>query len=143
MKLTIETAKKMYKSDDESIKAFALDNYRKEVLEEKEFPSSWEDLEGVCGEYIDNDSTIESYIPLVTPFIRNQNVIPKGLGQPILDLIKLLQLRDRYRDIEGFILGGSISYYVSDMFSFKKQETRDLFKENFKEEIESIDKLYR
>ena len=50
--LSIETAKKMYLSNDESIKQFALDNYTEEQLKKKEFPKSWEELNGVHGEWI-------------------------------------------------------------------------------------------
>jgi len=62
-----------------------------------EMPKSWEDLnQHLSGEYITSDSGIEEVgelIPLITTK-RNKNIIPKGLGKPILSLIQLLQLRN-------------------------------------------------
>ena len=50
--LSLETAKQMYFSENQALKAFALENYRKEELEKKEFPKTWEELERINGTYL-------------------------------------------------------------------------------------------
>ena len=50
--LSLETAKQMYFSGNQALKAFALENYSKEELEKKELPKTWEELESVDGYYI-------------------------------------------------------------------------------------------
>ena len=139
MKLTLETAKEMYKSDIPSIKQFALDNYNEEELKQLQFPKTWEDLGCVSGEYIDEESDLKNLFS-ITSNVFYRNIIPKGLGQSVLDLIQLLQVRDRYREIEGY--KPIDDYGFNAIFSFSKAETTKLFVNNFKEKIKSVDKLY-
>ena len=153
MKLTLETAKAMYKSEEPSIKQFALDNYTEKELKELEFPKSWKELNVVSGKLIDNDSVIFPYSGETKDF--NRNTIPERLAQPILDLIQLLQVRDRYREIEGYDKNCKTRWHVESpededyyqvelkMFSFEKKDTADKFEKNFKEQLESVSKLYR
>jgi len=140
MNLSLETAKEMYKSDVPSIKQFALDNYDEEELKKLDFPKSWEDLKQVEGDWIDINSNIQ--IVRFYTDDENKNIIPKGLGQSVLDLIQLLQVRDRYREIEGFN-GVRVCNRFETNFGFSKMETLDKFKENFKEQLESVSKLYK
>jgi len=61
-----------------------------------EMPKSWEELEKVSGEYINEDAEIEGTgDDCLTDEDDNKNIIPKGLGRPMLALIQLLQLRNR------------------------------------------------
>lgn len=61
-----------------------------------EMPKSWEELEKVSGEYINEDAEIEGTGDnCLTDEDDNKNIIPKGLGKPMLALIQLLQLRNR------------------------------------------------
>ena len=147
MNLSLETAKEMYKSDIPSIKQFALDNYHEEELKQLDFPKTWEDLRNVSGDYIDDCSRIWS-LEIEEAFKTNKNTIPDGLGQSVLDLIQLLQVRDRYRKIEGYTFR---KYNVCDpitdmgrnMFGFSNRKTADKFEENFKEQLISVSKLYK
>lgn len=60
-----------------------------------EMPKNWEELGRIGGEYIKSDSIIHilQHNELALPY--NKNIIPRGLGEPILALIQLLQLRNR------------------------------------------------
>jgi len=60
-----------------------------------EMPKNWEELGRIGGEYIKHDSIIHilQHNELALP--NNKNIIPRGLGEPILALIQLLQLRNR------------------------------------------------
>lgn len=61
-----------------------------------EMPKSWEELEKVSGEYINGDAEIEGTGDnCLTDEDDNKNIIPKGLGKPMLALIQLLQLRNK------------------------------------------------
>jgi len=152
MKLSLETAKEMYKSDIPSIKQFALDNYTEKELKELSFPKSWEELGSVEGEYIYTDSSICISDTLYTAgvYSNHKNIIPEGLGQSVLDLIQLLQVRDRYREIEGYT---SRDYFASNpktgmfmflfLFGFSNRETVIQFERNFEEQLISVGKLYK
>jgi len=145
MNLSLETAKEMYKSDIPSIKQFALDNYHEEELKQLDFPKSWEDLKRVKGEFIDSDSNIHG-VRFHSTDDDNKDIIPEGLGQSVLDLIQLLQVRDRYREIEGFNgvnLRHNFDSITPSMFGFTNVETFHTFIENFKEQLESVSKLYK
>ena len=145
MNLSLETAKEMYKSDIPSIKQFALDYYNEEELKQLDFPKTWEDLRNVSGDYIDDCSRIWS-LEIEEAFKTNKNTIPDGLGQSVLDLIQLLQVRDRYRKIEGF-KGSSVEpkfhCFNRSIFGFKYFETLEEFKKNFEEKLISVSKLYK
>jgi len=60
-----------------------------------EMPESWKKLEFLSGEYITNDAEILDVDNTTNSVSLNKNIIPKGLGKPILALIQLLQLRNR------------------------------------------------
>lgn len=57
-KLTLETAKLMFKSTDEAIRQFALDNFPE--LGKKPLPKTWKELEIIYWYYVDKLSDIRS-----------------------------------------------------------------------------------
>lgn len=105
--LSLETAKLMYKSTDEGVKQFALNNFSKEELEAKELPKSWEDftknniIEGYT--IYSDDKMIEvPNIQYVKSTSKNKNryftdVFPtESLAKASLALSQLLQLRNAW-----------------------------------------------
>jgi hypothetical protein len=60
-----------------------------------DMPKSWKELEKIGGEYINEDAEINGTRDGCDTDVDNKNIIPKGLGKPILALIQLLQLRNR------------------------------------------------
>ncbi len=60
-----------------------------------EMPKSWKECGGLYGEYITVNSGILSADDLCAKYDENKNIIPKGLGKPMLALIQLLQLRNK------------------------------------------------
>lgn len=152
--LTREVAEKMYKSDDESVRAFALSNYPD--LEVKALPKTWEELESVKGAYIDANSRIvdSSHYTLGTCTNNfNKNTYPTlELAEAALALAQLLQLRDRYNgdwkadwseDSYKFVILSdrdkvivSIHNAVHRVMHFKTEELRNQFLENFRDLLE-------
>lgn len=59
-----------------------------------EIPKSWKELGRIGGEYINGDAEINGMEDGCDTVGHNKNIIPKGLGKPILSLIQLLQLRN-------------------------------------------------
>lgn len=151
--LSKELAKEMYESGNQSIKDFALRHFTEQELIKKEFPKSWEELGEISGDFIDKSCNVNLYTVKNTAHTYSQNIIPKGLGQPILDLIKLLQVRDRYREIEGyeginkclyFLMTTKLTegYNFETPFNFKSARTGQEFEKNFAKELESVSKIY-
>jgi hypothetical protein len=109
-------------------------------------PKSWEELRTVTGEYIcgdDNISEARSYDCKKM----YKDVIPKGLGKPMLALIQLLQLRNRTWEVtdtkppdsngsyniyfnksDGRVEGGR-SNIAHSVMSFDSEKIRDRFME--------------
>jgi hypothetical protein len=109
-------------------------------------PKSWEELRTVTGEYIcgdDNISEARSYDCKKM----YKDVIPKGLGKPMLALIQLLQLRNRTWEVtdtkppdsngsyniyfnksDGRVEGGR-SNIAHSVMSFDSEKVRDRFME--------------
>ncbi len=125
----------------------------------EELPKTW--FECLCKfkgdlEYIDSSSNIISH-DLDGFFPSDENLLPKGLGKPMLALCKLLICRDVYRqgwkpnwndnsekysiknfnndlDKEGILRSARI-------LSFQSKEIRDKFLENFQDLIEEAKEL--
>ena len=148
-KLTKEVAEKMYKSEDESVRAFALSNYPE--LEEEVLPKTWEELGRIYGCYIRPDSCIKDADCFTVS--ENKTVYPtRELAEAALALAQLLQLRDRYNgdwvadwsDCEDKyvieIYRGKIDTDVyhgrQKVMHFKTAELRDKFLENFRDLLE-------
>lgn len=155
VELSLKTAKLMYASSEQALKQFALSNYTEEELTKKEFPKSWESLEEINGSYIDTDSQIHTGLR-ITPFYENKNVYPTlELAKAALALAQLLQLRNRWWEIdnnwspdyttndlkygisvENEKLNTVFSSYLQHTFSFSTKEIRNEFLETFKELLE-------
>ena len=158
LNITLDTAKKWYNSNNESLKVLALQLYNKEEL--IEFPNSWEQFcskvkfkENEC--YISASSDIYYRHDLVFRRIeKDKNMIPsKEYAKGILALIQLIQLRDCYRqdwkpDWKNFaetkysiiVICNNIETIISisdnKFLSFQSAEIRDKFLNNFKDLIE-------
>lgn len=147
--LSLETAKQMYFSENQALKAFALENYRKEELEKKEFPKTWEELERINGTYL----TIEGNLIHANDFeakIFNKNIFKtEEQAKAAIAMAQLSQLMHVYND--GWVANWSDSnskkytieifgecvysnyYFETKKFlAFKTSEIRDEFLKNFK-----------
>ena len=125
---------------------------------EKEFPKSWEELEVVEGFYIEGDSYIGD-CSMVDAIGINKNVFPtKEEAEACLALAQLCQLRDRYNDgwkpdwkddnqfkwcIDFFqdVVRKTAVLFVRRTLTFKTEELRDKFLENFRDLIETAKPL--
>lgn len=147
--LTLETAKLMFKSTDESIKQFALDNYPE--LAENKLPSTWEEIKSVERYYIDMYSNI-NFLEIEKAFEVNYNVSPtESLAKAHLSNMKLHYLKHVYNDgwepdytkfeakyYINFIEnkpGLSSSSITSNPLTFKTEKLAELFLKNFIEDI--------
>lgn len=119
--------------------------------ESKGLPKTWEELKTVDGWYIANNSGgIHKYAGTHI----NKNLIPTlELAKAMLALCQLLQLRDRYNDgwepdwknneqkhcIVNASNNISIDYFYgrNAILSFKTEELRDEFYNNFRDLIET------
>jgi len=127
---------------------------------EKELPKTW----GECykllgkGEYINNESIICNYTPHCGASKANENILPTGLGKPVLALMQLLVCREVYRQewkpdwtkgtenkyciINNFNEIQSTDYcFVDRVLSFQSAKIRDKFLENFRDLIEEAKEL--
>lgn len=146
--LSLETAKQMYFSENQALKAFALENYRKEELEKKEFPKTWEELERISGTYL----TIEGNLIHANDFeakIFNKNIFKtEEQAKAVIAMAQLSQLMHVYND--GWVADWKntneckyclffhsnkiIKATFSDarcFLAFKTSEIRDEFAKNF------------
>jgi hypothetical protein len=121
---------------------------------ENELPNSWEDLEFIDGFFVSSLSDIAKIGNNTTNDESNKNVFPTvEEAEACLALAQLCQLRDRYNDgwkpdwINNKEYKYSIvinngepfveTYFnVQKVLSFKTQELRDKFLENFRDLIE-------
>ena len=126
----------------------------------KELPETWEECYEQLGEgeYIDEESKIRNYITQYGASKNTENILPAGLGKPMLALMKLLVCREVYRQgwkpdwtkgtenkyciINYFNEIQSIDYCFTDrVLSFQSAEIRDEFLENFRDLIEEAKEL--
>ena len=125
----------------------------------KELPKTWEECCELLGEgeYINNESIICNYTPHCGASKANENILPTGLGKPMLALCQLIVCREVYR--QGWKPNWSDSKtkwvieYVNDniasmtymqtskVLSFQSAEIRDQFLENFRDLIEEAKEL--
>jgi len=147
--LSLETAKQMYFSENQALKAFALENYRKEELEKKEFPKTWEELESVDGYYITAIADVK-YTKTSQIGNKNKDIFKtEEQAKAAIAMAQLSQLMHVYND--GWISDWSDSnskkytieifrecvysnyYFETKKFlAFKTSEIRDEFLKNFK-----------
>lgn len=126
----------------------------------KELPKTWEECYEQLGkgEYIDEESKICNYITQYGASKNTENILPIGLGKPMLALIQLLVCREVYRqgwkpdwtnenENKYCIINSdnkikAIDYiFVGRVLSFQSEEVRDQFLENFKDLIEEAKEL--
>ena len=154
VKLTLETAKKMYLEGGAG-KDFALDNFEEEQL--KGLPKSWEELETVKGYYVSTKSKLIS--DEGDTFNYNRNIFAtKEQAEASIALAQLTQLMKAYNgdwvaDWRGankykwslFFIKEEISIRsltVSNRFlAFKSEDLAEQFLENFKDLIETAKPL--
>lgn len=125
----------------------------------EEFPKTWKEC---CkklgkGEYIDTSSSI-TYLPKIYNVEHEmKNTLPVDFGRPMLALMQLLVCRDVYRQGWKPSLGDvSIKYVIYNccnkiekgegsrtnyILSFKLEEVRNKFLENFRDLIEEAKEL--
>jgi len=147
--LTKEIAQKMYESNEQSLKDFALLNYPE--LGKKQLPKSWEELVAFKGFYVDSDCTIDKCMDY-TIHIDNRNVFAtKEQAEASIAMAQLSQLREVYRDgwkpdwkdkedkycIEYYTDEiNNCRYCITSQFlSFQSADVRDEFLENFSDLI--------
>ena len=125
---------------------------------ERELPKSWEELKVVEGFYIDEDSHIHD-CPMVDVLRKNKNVFPtEEEAEACLALAQLCQLRDAYNDgwkpdwedtnEQKYVIiihTGRIQvetfFSIQHLLTFKTEELRDKFLENFRDLIETAKPL--
>lgn len=135
--------------NDEAIKQLLDDGFIK-VIQEKQLPKSWEELDSVKGYWIDEFSNIQDCFCL--PSDNNRNIFSKKEeALAAIALAQLSQLKKAYNgdwtpdytdnefkfsifiDSERFQLG--VSKSTRTFLTFKTAELRDEFSRNFKELI--------
>ena len=160
VELDIETAKKWYNGNDNSLRTIALQAYTEDELKHNELPNTWEEF---CKNYhnCEEDSFVGTSGNIVTcsknhgrSSLYDKNLLPnKKYAEGILALCQLTQLRDCYRqglvpdwnsceDIKYSIvvqynkITSLDSWHVQSFLSFQTSEIRDKFLNNFKDLIE-------
>ena len=121
---------------------------------ERDLPKRWEDLELICGFYVDSDSEICDCRSSVLAFGECKNTFPtEEEAEACLALAQLCQLRDRYNDgwkpdweddeeqkhvmfIHREEICKETFFTVQQSLAFKTEELRDKFLENFRDLIE-------
>ena len=97
MKLTLETARKMYASNDESIKAFALENFSKEQLEPKK--EWWKELEMEVYAVFSNYKGF--YGDTIFGTRNPQHTLTQQQAQILAKKFTLMQEMTRFRDLRN------------------------------------------
>lgn len=126
----------------------------------KELPKTWEECCELLGEgeYINNESIICNYTPHCAASKANENILPTGLGEPMLALCQLLVCREVYRQgwkpnwkddkeikycierVENWITKETYTL-MAKVLAFQSAEIRDEFLENFRDLIEEAKEL--
>lgn len=127
----------------------------------KELPKTWKECYRLLGkgEYISNSSGIveRTPSPFMTGTSQDRNVLPVGLGKPLLALCQLLVCREVYRQgwkpdwddkKAKYVIGCEYNniykdkmYNLQSLLSFQSEEIRDKFLENFRNLIEEAKEL--
>lgn len=155
IKITLDTAKQMYQSQDENIRQLALSAYPE--LSEPKYPK-WEDIE-VSGYTVNDFGEIEEVKEGDFMFDEEESKIvwpTKELSEASMALSQLLQLRDAYNKMEKDDIRSCYVIYLDHQFNrleignfremnmllgFKTEKLRDAFLENNKELLETAKPL--
>lgn len=94
VKLSLETAKKMYNSIDESVRAFALENFTKEELESKIYPENWGEVIKITTPvfYLSTLGDISD----TKNYITRNHLNTKEQAKAVLAICQLTVIRDAY-----------------------------------------------
>lgn len=164
LKISLERAKELYKNGNDSIKELLLGTFTKEELEYVKLPNTWGEWVKQNSKlksseaWIDSNSNLISINDLVyrDRDVTDSNLLPtKDHAEAILTLIKLIRLRDTYR--QGEVLDWSdtkgkycIVYWEHawtiatynetcvSILSFQSSEIAHKFLDNFREDIEKL-----
>ena len=148
--LTKEIAQKMYESNEQSLKDFALLNYPE--LAKKQLPKSWEELGVISGWYVNLNSCPSDINCLDIRQSNNQVFATKEQAEASIALAMLSQLREVYRDgwkpdwsdekqwkysigLFKDRLDDENYKFTCNFLSFQSAEVRDEFLENHRELI--------
>lgn len=123
-----------------------------------ELPKSWEELKIMNGFYVSTGSNVQTFISHIISD-NNKNMFPtRAEAEACLALAQLCQLRDRYNDgwkpnwkddnqfkwcIDFFqdVVRKTAVLFVRRTLTFKTEEIRDKFLENFRDLIETAKPL--
>jgi len=124
---------------------------------ENELPKSWEDLYGVGGWFVDFHSDVVTSGSMRTADSVKNRFPTKEEAEACLALAQLCQLRDRYNDgwkpnwddggekhcvyFHDNEINSAYTYSSHRVLTFKTQELRDKFLENFRGLIETAKPL--
>jgi hypothetical protein len=148
----------------DNFEIYKIENGTIYLKEKDAIPKNWEECVNTYGikelEAINNLSIVTTIdIPIVSS--RNHDILPKGLGYPMLALCQLLVCRNAYWKIdnnwkpdwsdsktkytigrvEGKIKANVTNIDNSRILVFRTPEIRDTFYENFKDLIEQAKEL--
>ena len=143
-------------SNNEELQAFAKELYPE--LGKKQLPKSWEDLPEIEGWYFDKYCHIYNVISFTAKNTNKNTFATKEQAEAAIAMAQLSQLMKVYNDgweadwseegkykycieFELNTIVYSVSEISSRFLSFKDEETRGLFLENFRELIEQAKPL--
>ena len=126
-------------------------------MEAKELPKNWEGLLGVSGCYVDSNSKVDVFKGCFAKE-ETKNIFPtRAEAEACLALSQLCQLRDQYNDgwkpdwtddtkkhiicIHKECIYSGHAYGTKYILSFKTEELRDEFLENFRDLIKTAKPL--
>jgi hypothetical protein len=155
VKISLETAQRWHNSTNNELKELAVQTYPE--IAKKELPKSWEDLDKIDGYYVSNQSNVFNVKINEIQNAERNIFATKEQAEASLAMAQLSQLMKVYNDgwepdysvnknkyyiffIKNEIIKGT-DFYYQNFLSFKDEETRDLFLENFRELIETAKPL--
>jgi hypothetical protein len=152
VKISLETAQRWYNGTDDELKELALQTYPE--IAKKTLPKSWEELEVIKGCYVSSFSKILDPIDNSVLSLNYKVFKTENQAKSTLAMAKLSQLMAVYND--GWVPDWKntkqkkyIIYMLNDniavdwvysqkyFLSFKTENLREEFLENFKEDIET------
>jgi len=155
VKISLETAKRWYNGTDNELKELAVQTYPE--VAKKELPKSWEDLETIKGYFVERWSKVEDVESTFCKETEKNIFATKEQAEASIAMAQLSQLIKVYND--GWVPDWNDDefkyciYFIGNnigkenlrnsrtFLSFKDEEIRNLFLENFKELIEQAKPL--